>query len=134
MRMIVVSDDTVQNIIEAEAGFTLDGFEVIAAPEGVGIGWTRSAGVWSAPPEPETPPRTRLSRLEFRGRFTEPEKIAIYTAAESSVQVRIWLDDLAAAEFIELTDPRTIADVGALETAGLIAPGRAAEILAGIAG
>jgi hypothetical protein len=44
--------------------------------------------------------------------------------------VEILLDHIRAAEYIDVTDPNTIAGIGALEAAGLIAAGRAAEILA----
>jgi hypothetical protein len=80
------------------------------------------------PPEPIS--RTRLTRLEFRNRFTVAEKEAIYTAAETVISVRIWLDDLAAAEYIELTDTNTIASVDGLASAGLISESRVSEILA----
>lgn len=71
-----------------------------------------------------------LTVLEFRSRFTDGEKIAITTAAESSVPVRVWMDDLAAAQDVNLDDPRIVAGVHAMEYGGLIAAGRAAEILA----
>lgn len=70
-----------------------------------------------------------LTRLAFRNRFTPAEKVALYTAAESSVQIKIYLDDLAAATFVDPERPDTIAGVQALETAGVIGAGRAAEIL-----
>lgn len=76
-------------------------------------------------------PKRRITRLAFRNLFTGAEKIAIYTAAESSVQIRVWLDDLNAAEFVDLDYPATIAGVQALEAGGIIAEGRAAEVLAG---
>lgn len=72
----------------------------------------------------------KITQYAFRSRFTGAEKIAIYTAAESSVQVRIWLDDLAAASFVDLDYPATVAGVQALEAGGLIGEGRAAAILA----
>jgi len=77
------------------------------------------------PPAPR-----RITRLAFRNKFTGAEKIAIYTAAESSVQIRVWLDDLNAAEFVDLDYPATVAGVQALEAGGLIGEGRAAAILA----
>lgn len=70
-----------------------------------------------------------LTRLAFRNRFTPAEKVALYTAAESSAQIKIYLDDLAAATFVDPERPDTIAGVQALETAGVIGAGRAAEIL-----
>lgn len=90
-------------------------------------------------PAPEVPPapvRRRLSTLAFRDRFMMDEKRAIYTAAQTSIDVRIWLDDLTAATpdgdgtAVDLDDPRTVAGVQALEAAGLIGVGRAAQVLA----
>jgi len=75
------------------------------------------------------PPVTKLTRLEFRNRFTQAEKQALYTAAESNVDLRIYLDDLAAAEYVDVTDPATIASINALAPA-IIAPERVDEILA----
>lgn len=73
-----------------------------------------------------------ITVLAFRSRFTDAEKIAIYTAAETSVPIRIWLDDLKAAQnqAVDLADPRIVAGVNAMEYGALIAAGRAAEILA----
>ena len=73
-----------------------------------------------------------LTILEFRDRFTLDEKRALYTAAESVIDIKIWLDDLASVkpdEGVNTSDARTVAGVQALESVGLIAPGRAAEIL-----
>lgn len=84
-----------------------------------------------------------LTISQFRDRFTQDEKRAIYAAAAQVPDVRIWLDDLAAVTVVldpddqtkvlsgvDLTDPRTVAGVQGLEAAGLIGTGRAAEILA----
>jgi len=79
--------------------------------------------------EPESAPVRRITKLKFRDRFTGAEKLALYTAAESSVQLRVYLDDLAAAEFVDLDYGATVAGVQALEVAGIIGAGRAAEIL-----
>lgn len=82
-----------------------------------------------------------LTRLEFRQRFTEAEKIAIELASldnsaapmaqrQMAAALRVYLADLAAANFVDLTRPDTIAGVQRLEQFGILAPGRAAEILA----
>ncbi len=73
-----------------------------------------------------TPP---LSRLDFMNRFTLSEMAAIYTAAKQNVLVEIMLDQLKMAEFINVADQRTAAGIQMLEQAGLIAAGRATEIL-----
>ena len=77
-------------------------------------------------PTQTNPPPTRL---EFFDRFTDTEQVAIYDAAKLVTQVQIWLDKFKLASDIDVTDPRTIAGINALEAAGLLAAGRAAEIL-----
>jgi len=81
-------------------------------------------------PVPAPPPVRLLTKLQFRNRFTPAEKVAIYTAASANVSVQIYLDDINAAEYINLDDASTTAGVAALEAAGLIGTGRTAEILA----
>lgn len=83
-------------------------------------------------PTPPEQPRTRLTRLEFRNLFTMAEKQALYTAAQSSVDVQIFLDDVNAAEYVETTDQVTIDGLNALVAAGLLTQARADEILVGI--
>lgn len=71
----------------------------------------------------------RLSRLEFLRRFTEAEMEAIVTAAEQSPALKTALLKWQTAEGIVVTDPETVAGVNAMEIAGLLAAGRAGEIL-----
>lgn len=71
----------------------------------------------------------RLTRLEFLRRFTDAEMQAIVAAADQSPALKAALLKWQTAEGIVLTDPATIAGVQALEIAGLIGEGRAAEIL-----
>lgn len=71
-----------------------------------------------------------ISKLDYMNRFTDAELAQIYTAAKTTVAIEIWLDKFKLAESIYLDDPRTISGVQTMELVGLIAPGRAAEILA----
>jgi len=82
-----------------------------------------------------------LTRLEFRNRFTLTEKVAIELAAadnpsntmqqrQLAATLRVFLDDLAAASYVDETRADTRAGVRALAQYGLIAAGRADEILA----
>lgn len=73
---------------------------------------------------------TRMSPQVFRRRFSKEEKDAIYAAAMTQPLVRCYLDDVAVAEYIDVADAYTIQGLNDLEAAGLIAPGRAAEIAA----
>lgn len=70
-----------------------------------------------------------LSKLEFMNRLTDAEMAGIYTAAKSSVAVEIWLEKFKLATEINLDDPAVMAGLQAMEAAGLIAAGRAAEIM-----
>ena len=83
---------------------------------------------------------SRITRLAFRSRFTQPEKIALEMAAlddpaaamparQQAAALRAYLADVAAATFIDLQRPDTRAGVQMLEAAELLAAGRAAEIL-----
>lgn len=74
-------------------------------------------------------PNTLNTKSEWMSRFTDQELAVIYTAAKQSVAVEIWLERFKVAEYIDASDPRTSAGVHALESAGILAPGRALEIL-----
>lgn len=82
----------------------------------------------------------QMSVLAFRRRFTPAERAAIeWAAVDRSDQteaqrmqaaaVRASLADQAAATFIDMDDADTAQGVLGLEAAGLIAAGRAAEIM-----
>lgn len=82
-------------------------------------------------PTPVQPtPSRKLTKLEYMNRFTDAELAVIYAAAKTVVQVEIWLEKFRLATDVDLEDPRTVAGVEAMEGAGLLAEGRAAEILA----
>ena len=74
--------------------------------------------------------RPALTKLAYMNRFTDAELAGIYTAAKSVVQVEVWLEKFKLAEFVSLDDPQTLGGLQALEAAGLLAAGRAAEIAA----
>lgn len=81
-----------------------------------------------------------ITKLAFRQRFTPTEKAAIELAAaddpsaalaqrQQAASLRADLADQRDATFIDLGRADTRAGVQALEAAGLLAAGRAAEIL-----
>ena len=72
---------------------------------------------------------SRITKLAFRNRFTQAEKVALYTAAKTNVDIQIYLDDVNAATYIDLQRADTRASVQGLELAGLLAAGRAAQII-----
>lgn len=86
--------------------------------------------------------KINLTKLQFRRRFTLPERIAVdaFNASyegnpmltdEQKAAIRTNLKDYDEAFDIDLSDEGTIAGVQMYEALGLIAPGRAAEILNG---
>jgi len=105
----------------------------VSIPDDVQPGYLFDGTDYTAPtPEPAPTHRTRLTRLEFRNLFTQAEKQALYTAAQSSVDVQIYLDDVNAAQYIETTDASTVNGLGALVAAGILTQARADEILEGM--
>ncbi len=95
-------------------------------------------GALTLPPPPE--PNHHITRLAFRNRFTTAEKVALeiaglddpaapMAARVQAAALRANQADLAAATFVDLDRPDTRVGVEMLETAGLLAEGRALEIL-----
>lgn len=85
-------------------------------------------------------PDTRITRLAFRNRFTQAEKVALELAAlddpaatlvqrQQAAAIRVHLADVNASTFVDLARDDTRAGVQALETGGLIGVGRALQIL-----
>jgi hypothetical protein len=90
-------------------------------------------------PQPAAPAR-RITRLAFRNRFTLAEKTALELASQDTpdapmparqqaAMLRAYLKDVEAAAFVDLEREDTRAGVQMLEAAGLLASGRALEIL-----
>ncbi len=69
----------------------------------------------------------QLTKLQFLRLFTTAERIAIRASADPVIVDFLQLLDLA--QDVRLDDPDTVQGVHYLESEGLIAPGRAAEIL-----
>lgn len=72
----------------------------------------------------------RVAPFDFLSRFTQAERAAIRTAAKSNVTIADYIAMVDAAPTVSLTSELTVTGVNSLEQAGLIAAGRAAEILA----
>ena len=88
-------------------------------------------------------PKIKIAKLAFRSRYTTEEKVALELASLDdpsantsaralSAVLRVYLQDLATAEFIDLNDDLTIQGVHYLEQIGIIKAGRSAEILSNV--
>jgi hypothetical protein len=71
----------------------------------------------------------KITKLALRNRFTREEKVILENALAVSAEMKAWYRDYDAATFIDLARTDTIEGIGYLEYAGLIASGRANEIL-----
>lgn len=148
MQYALIKAARVHNVIVASAEFAAqiapqwDRVEPLdtAQEKGVGIGWAWN-GVQFLAPAPAAPVVKRIvSVLGFRRRFTPEERAAIEWAAVDrpdqpeaqrmqAAALRATLADQSAAKFIDLDDDDTAMGVQGLEAMGLLATGRAAEIL-----
>ena len=116
-------------------------------PEGHAANWTGHG--WAVLPYVApiiyTPPAnpnlvTKMTKLAFRKRFTQAEKVAIEIASldnpadtmeqrSLSAALRAYQQDLVVAQYIDTTDTALIAGIQQLEAVGLIAADRGSEIL-----
>lgn len=104
-------------------------------------GWLRQNGTFVAPPAP--PPQSlgsKITRLALRERIGQPALVAIELASVHNpaanqqaqafaAQLRVLTENVRIATFIDLSRADTRAGIQALETAGLIPQGAAAQIL-----
>jgi len=67
MRYALIQDDTVVNVIEAEAWFadTLEGYDDVIASDEAGIGWTWDGDEFAPPPQPPQPEPTPPTQEEL---------------------------------------------------------------------
>ena len=69
--------------------------------------------------------------LEFKRRMTQAERVTIRTAAKSNASVEDFMDMLDSAQEVRSDDPDLAAGLQLLEAAGMLAAGRANEIING---
>ena len=148
----LIQNQKVVNIVEASPEFvaTLEGFDAIIDVTDMHAcmhdDYIDGQIVHPEPepqPEPEpTPEDRRITRLMFRNRFTQAEHVIIEIASlddtaapmqqrQMAAALRVLQRQVSDAEFIDLNDIVTRAGVQQLEAFGLLAEGRAAEILDG---
>lgn len=86
---------------------------------------------WTPEAQQSATANQTLTKLEYLRRFTTDERVAIRAAAAANPVLGDYLKLMELAQEINTGDPDTIAAVQMLEQAGLIAAGRAQEILNG---
>lgn len=116
-------------------------YSASAPTEAVGYPFaTHDHTEWN-PDDPAPPPSSiKITKFAFRDRFTSSEKVTIELASldvptgsldarAAAAQVRVWVDDIAAAQYVDLALQATRDGVIALENYGLLPAGRALVIL-----
>lgn len=130
MSKLIIENSRISAIATDDYVFIGTEQAVIDAPEGFSSADLHSYryenGVLCIPAPPPVP----LTKLEFLDRFTDSELLAVREASKTAPEVELWLWRFDRADGITLSDSRTVAGVQALEASGLIAKGRAAQILA----
>lgn len=93
------------------------------------VGWGLDGSTFTPPIG--TAGSVKITKLAFRNRFTANEKAALYTASASSqgIALKIYIDDLAVASYVDLKRPDTIAAINLLAQIGIVASERVAQIL-----
>ena len=133
MQYAIIQNGTVINIALADS--PLDQSWVDVTNISCGIGYTTADNItFTAPVPPPVPaPSKVITHLQYMNLFTEAELVAIYTAAQTSVAVQIWLDKFRLTPSVDLNDPQTAAGLAAMVAAGLLATGRDNTILSNTA-
>jgi len=116
-------------------GLSDDSLADLSAALGVAADETGYAGQGFFPftPEPPPPPPVdEIYKVDFMRLFTQAERIAIRQAAKVNEVVEDYQAILdASPEKVRLSDADIQEGIPELEDAGLLAPGRAAQILSG---
>jgi len=95
----------------------------------IGDDYINGIFVAQAPPFVEPPKVTSVSPIEFKLRFTAPERVAIYQSTDLIVKDFVSLLDDVRLTKVDLTLQANIDALGYLASLDLIAPERIAEIL-----
>lgn len=125
MHYAIIERGEVGNIAVADSPLADNWIEL---PEGVGIGWAYDGTNFHAPASPDAPV-VPWTKKEFLLKFTPAEYAAISAATKTNALLDYYWQLFMVTENVLKTDPATIAGIQALEANGLLAEGRAAEIL-----
>ena len=129
-RFSLIRGNTVAVVVEQDTEPTIGGTWVDVTGLHVGPGFTYDGGTFTAPTV-----TVSLTRREFIQRFTAAEREALENKAQTGTQgvkdkIAAFKTYIQTGGRVELNDDYIVAAVMQMEAAGVIAAGRAAEILA----
>lgn len=94
------------------------------------------APAWDSPDEVPVPvilpvetPSRIITKVAYMNLFTDSELAKIYSAAKTVVQLEVWLERFKMSDTIDLNNPHVQEGLRALESFGLLAQGRAFQII-----
>ena len=124
-----VDRGVVRNVVDSDSP---PGSPWVACPATVGRGWTYDGSTFAAPIPIAA---YSLTQREFVQRFTAAEREALENKAQTGTQgvkdkIAAFKTYIQTGGRVELNDDYIVAAVMQMEAAGVIAAGRAAEILA----
>ncbi|MEW8230341.1 MAG: hypothetical protein AB2745_08460 [Candidatus Thiodiazotropha endolucinida] len=131
-RLALIANGVVKNVFKSPSLGHPGAIDVTGLPT-VGPGWLYDGAGFSAPtpPDPGPAPTTyQITPTELLRRFTIAEKAAIVAAQATDPVVGAFMFTLQVAKVIDSDNQDLIDGVNYMESAELIATGRAAEILA----
>lgn len=139
MRLALVTDGVVTNVIVGDAADFPEAVEIVEGTP-VARGWLYDGTDFTAPEPPAPEPQRIFTRYGFLNRLTMDEQVAIEMAIEKEhpslnlngqerATLRVFNRMIGTAQEVDLEDPNTIQGIQFLEAIGLIATGRADEVL-----
>jgi hypothetical protein len=130
-RYALISGGLVATVVEQATPPNVPGFVAVELADGsrVGPGWIWDGSVLIAPASTAS-----LTLRDFWRRFTVAEREALQGILATGTQIQrnklnAFRDYLAAGGNVELADDYVISSLVAMESAGIIAAGRASQIL-----
>lgn len=129
-RYAQLDGDTIVQVIESETDPDGINGQWVACGDAAGPGWIRpGVDLPFEPPAPIPAPR-ELAKIDFLKRFTQAERMAIRAAGRSNPEVEDYIELMNAATVVHRDDPDMVRGITLMEAAGVLAAGRAAQILA----
>jgi len=133
MKYALIKNGIVQNCIEADDAFIATfqhNCDAVVASDAANVGWTYDGTGFHAPADVTAAvPALPWTKKEFLLKFTPEEYAAIIAATKVNALLDYYWQLFMVAENVLKTDPATISGINALESNGLLAAGRAAEVL-----
>ena len=127
-----IENGKIDNTIIADDAFVLEHpLDWIECPEEFGIGDNYSNNNFFRDDVEVVPVILPWSKKDFLMKFTPQEYVAIKTVIQTNALLDYYWTLFTVADMVFKNDPVPIEGINALETAGILASGRADEILTG---